>query len=293
MKPKTLLALSMVVFGTIGLFVRLIPLSSQEIALYRAILAGLVIFLYLKIKGRPLGMKEHRATLPRLLISGVMMGLNWLFLFEAYRHTTVAIATICYYMAALIVTVLSPLIFKEKSSPFQLLCFALSLLGLVLMLLQPGESEAKDHRMGILFGLMAAFLYAGVIIMNKLIPGIPGTQRTVIQFLGAIGVLAPYSLLGGSLKIMQIDMRGLLLMLTVGIFHTGITYCWYFEAVRHLKGRQIALMSFLDPLVAVLLSALALKEALSPLQMLGGLMVILFTYLSERGQNAQPDTEPA
>ena len=82
-------------------------------------------------------------------------------------------------------------------------------------------------------------------------------------------------------------------MLAVGVFHTGITYCWYFEAVRQLEGRQIALMSFLDPLVAVLLSALTLTEALSPLQMLGGLMVVLFTYLSERGQSRQPEPEPS
>ena len=191
MKPRALLALSMVVFGTIGLFVRLIPLKSHEIALYRAVLAGLVIFLFQKAKGRPPGIGRYRAALPRLLLSGVMMGLNWVFLFEAYRHTTVAIATICYYMAALLVTVLSPLIFKEKSSPFQLLCFALSLLGLVLMLLQPGAGAPADHRLGILFGLLAAILYAGVIIMNKLIPGVPGTERTLIQFLGAVGVLLP------------------------------------------------------------------------------------------------------
>lgn len=282
MKPRMLLALSMVVFGTIGLFVRFIPLSSGEIALYRALLAAVTILIYLKASGKGLKLSQIGPALPKLLLTGMVMGLNWVLLFEAYRHTTVAIATICYYMAALIVTVLSPLIFRERSSPFQLLCFGLSLVGLVLMMNVTEGSTASNHLLGILLGLAAALLYATVIISNKLIKGTPGIHRTLIQFFGAILVLIPYSLLSEPLRIGQLSLPGIALMLTVGIFHTGITYCWYFTAIQQVPGREIALMSFLDPLVAVLLSAVVLRESLSPLQGLGGLMILLFTWLSER-----------
>lgn len=280
MKPRLLFILSMLIFGSIGLFVRQLPLSSAEIALYRAILAALSIGLYMKLSGKPFHYQLIRPRLKLLLFTGLLMGLNWVLLFEAYRHTTVSVATLCYNMAALIVTLLSPLLFKERNTGIQWFCFLMALLGLALIV--GADFGSREGSLpGVLLALAAALLYATVILLNKLNAQLPGTQRTLVQFLGAVAVLLPYSLLSGGFSLHRLSLQGVALMLTLGIFHTGITYLWYFSAVGSLKGREIALLSFLDPLVAVLLSALVLREPFGPLQALGGLMILLFTYLSE------------
>lgn len=288
MKPRLLFILSMLIFGSIGLFVRALPLSSGEIALYRAILAALSIALYIRLSGRPFLLQLIRPHLTLLLFTGLLMGLNWVLLFEAYRHTSLSVATLCYNMAALLVTLASPLLFKERNSRFQWLCLLMALLGLALIV-GTDFSGGPGTLTGVLLGLAAAVLYAAVILLNKRMARIPGLQRTLAQFIGAIAALIPYALLSGGFHLGALSLQGAALMLVLGLFHTGLTYSWYFSAIGALKGREIALLSFLDPLVAVLLSALVLREPLSPLQALGGLMILLFSYLSERaGRQAAP-----
>lgn len=281
MNAKLLFIFSMLVFGTVGLPVKLLPLESSEIALYRALLAFGALFIYQMIRGKPMPQEQRRKAMPLMLITGAVMGINWVFLFEAYRHTSISVATLCYYMAALIVTAISPLVFKEKTHRFQLFCFAGSLVGLVLIV-GTDTGTGSNHTLGVVYGLIAAVLYATVITLNKLLPGVDGLQRTLWQFLGAIGVLVPYALIKGSWQLGRLDLAGWALLLLLGLFHTGFTYFCYFTSMQGLRGQEIALLSFLDPLVALIVSAVVLREAISPLQILGGLMILVFSYLSER-----------
>jgi drug/metabolite transporter (DMT)-like permease len=284
-----MLIFSMAVFGTLGLFVRSIPLPSAELALWRAVLAALLIGLYLLLTRQPLPLRSLGRDLPLLLLSGVAMGFNWILLFEAYRYTTVSVATLSYYFAPVLVTLACPLLFRERITARGWVCFAASSLGLVLVTGIGDTSCGTSHLTGILFGLGAATLYATVILLNKFIRRVGGIQRTFLQFLAAILVLLPYVLLQGDLQVGALNTTGWILLAVVGLFHTGVTYCLYFSSLRELPGQKAAILSYIDPLLAVLLSVLVLHEPMSLPQIAGGILILGFTLLNELPGKKKPE----
>lgn len=265
--------LSMAVFGTLAPFVRQISVSSGELALYRAILGAALIGAYLLIKRENPFRAGLRREILLLLLSGGAMGINWILLFEAYRYTTVSTATLCYYFAPVIVTILSPVLFREALTPKQIVCFLMATLGLVLIT----GVEGRGSLTGILFGLGAAAFYAAVILLNKYIRHTAGIQRTFLQFLAAIVILIPYVAATGGVTLSRLNTMGWVCLLVVGLFHTGITYCLYFSSLKAIPGQSAAILSYIDPLVAVLVSVTVLKEPLSAQQALGGALILGFT----------------
>lgn len=262
MKAKIQIIGSMAAFGTIGAFVRHIPLASGELALYRAIIAAIAILVWLigsgacqkfrsrsldTIPKKPAGLSELRKDLPLLFLSGAAIGINWILFFEAYRYTTVALATMSYYFAPVIVTAASPFIFKEVLTPKQVFCFIMSTLGLLLVIGVSGGRGSNDL-LGIFFGLGAAFFYAGVVLLNKGIRRISGIHRTFLQFIAAIAVLVPYVCMTGGFHLGALNAEGAVNLVVVGVFHTGVCYCVYFSSLRHLKGQEAAILSYMDPL---------------------------------------------
>lgn len=280
MTPRLMLIVSMAVFGTLGPFVRNIPVSSGELALYRAVLAALLIAAYLAVTGQNIPFAQIKKEVPLLLASGVAMGINWILLFEAYRYTTVSAATLAYYFAPVIVTVVCPILFHEKLTGKQVLCFVMSTLGLVLIT-GTGSLRGGHDGIGILFGLGAAVFYAAVILLNKFIKNVDGIHRTFLQFLAAIVTLTPYVLLTGGVTLGSLNGTGWVNLLIVGLVHTGVTYCLYFSAIKSLPGQKAAILSYIDPLVAVLISVAVLGEAMTPQQLAGGVLILGFTLWNE------------
>ena len=279
--PRGLLILSMAIFGTIGLFVRCVPLPSAELALYRAVLAALLIGTVLLVRGQRIPLAAIKRELWLLFLSGAAMGINWILLFEAYKYTTVSMATLSYYFAPVLVTAVSPLLFRERLGGRQLLCFGMSTLGLVLII-GAGGGGGNDT-VGVLFGLGAAAFYATVILLNKFIQNVGGLDRTFLQFLSAIAVLLPYVLLSGGVTLGSLDGAGWVYLLIVGLFHTGVTYTMYFSSLPALPGQSVAILSYIDPLVAVLLSVTVLREPMTLWQAVGGALILGFTLLNEIG----------
>ena len=272
---------AMTVFGTIGLFVRAIPLSSGEIALYRALAALLLLAGYMLITKKKISFKDAKKESLLLFVSGAAMGFNWILLFEAYKYTSVSVATLAYYFAPVIVTVVCPILFKEKMGAKQWICFGMSTIGIFLLTGIGGFSSDTRNLIGILFGLGAALLYASVVLLNKYIKRTENVQRTFLQFVAAAAVLLPYVFLTGGTKIFTLDAKGWIALATVGIVHTGISYCIYFSSIKNLSGQQTAILSYIDPLVAVLLSVFILKEKITPWQIIGGALILGFTLWNE------------
>lgn len=272
---------SMAIFGTIGLFVRMISVSSAELALYRAVIAAVMLTGYFLVSRTPLHLGQNKKELPLLLLSGAAMGFNWILLFEAYKYTTVSVATLSYYFAPVIVTVACPLLFKEKMGPMQWLCFGMSTLGLALITGLGDLSAGSSHLIGIAFGLGAAVLYASVMLLNKRIQGVTGLQRTYLQFLAAIAVLLPYVLCTSGFTLNTLDGMGWVMLLIVGVVHTGMSYCLYFPALNVLPGQETAILSYIDPLLACVLSVTLLGESMTPVQLIGGALILGFTLLNE------------
>ena len=279
--PRVMLIGAMVVFGTIGVFVRNIPLASAEVALYRAVLAATLLAGYFLLSRQKVGLKKLGRELPLLLFSGAAMGFNWILLFEAYKYTTVSAATLSYYFAPVIVTVACPILFREKMGMKQWICFAMSTLGIVLITGIGELSGGGQHLKGIAFGLGAAVLYATVILLNKHIKGVEALDKTAAQMLSATVVLIPYVLLTEKVSALSFTGPSVALLLGMGIVHTGLAYVLYFGSLRKLTAHTAAVFSYIDPVVAVLLSALFLGEKLGLDGILGTLLILGAAVLGE------------
>lgn len=280
-KSRLMIAASMTIFGTIALFVRSISVTSAEIALYRAALATVLLGGFFLATGSKIDLRAIRKELPLLLLSGTAMGINWILLFEAYRYTTVSVATLSYYFAPVIVTLVCPILFKEKMGAKQWVCFVMSTVGIVLITGIGDLSGSNRHFTGILFGLGAAVLYATVVLLNKFIKGVSGAHRTFLQFAAALLTLLPYVLLTSGFTLGNLDASGWISLLVVGIVHSGIAYCLYFSALKDIPGQEAAILSYIDPLVAVAVSVFVLGEQLMLTQLIGGILILGFTLYNE------------
>lgn len=279
--PRVMISIAMVTFGTLGPFVRNIHVASGELALSRAMMAAILLGIYLTVSKQPLNLKQLSRELPLLLLSGMAMGINWILLFEAYKYTTVSVATLSYYFAPVLVTLACPILFREKMGAKQWICFAMSTIGIILITGIGDLSAGSNHLKGIFFGLGAAVLYATVILLNKFIKGVAGIQRTFLQFLAAILILIPYVAFSSGMTLYKLDGLGWACLLIVGLFHTGVTYCLYFSALKELPGQEAAILSYIDPLVAVLISVFVLGEQMTLVQLLGGGLILGFTLWNE------------
>ena len=281
-RPKLYVAVSMAIWGTLGPFTQQIAVSSGELALYRAFLASGLIVIYLILTKQKMDFQAVKKEILLLLLSGIAMGINWVLLFQAYRYTTISAATLSYYFAPVIVTLVCPILFKEKLTKKQVLCFVMSTIGLVLIIGVGSLDSSGTHLIGILYGLGAACLYATVVLLNKFIRNVTGIHRTLMQFFGAIAVLIPYVLVSGGIHLETLDRMGWVCLLIVGLVHTGITYCLYFSALKDLSGQEASILSYIDPLVAIFVSFFLLGESMTPFQMVGGALILGFTLWNEK-----------
>ncbi len=272
---------SMLIFGTIGIVRRYIPLSSAMVALCRGVLGSVFLLIFVLVRGGKLKLPERKATL-WLVLTGAVMGLNWMLLFEAYNYTTVAAATMCYYMQPTIVILLSPLVFRERLGAKKLACVLAAIVGMLFVsgVLSGGAGQMQDLR-GIAFGLGAAALYAAVIILNKKVVVEDIYAKTVIQLAGAALVMIPYVLLTEGVPELTLTAADIGMVLLVGIVHTGITYALYFGSMQRLKAQTVAVLSYIDPVFALLLSAAVLHERLTPLGIVGAVLILGSALISE------------
>lgn len=271
----------MIIFGTIGICRRYIPLPSDALAFSRGILGGVFLLLVLKTRGQRFRREQiGRKNFLLLVVTGALIGLNWILLFEAYNYTTVAVATLCYYMQPVIVMLLSPIVLKERMTGKQMLCVIVAVIGMVLVSGVIGGG-APGNLKGVALGLGAAVLYASVVLLNKLIIGVPAFEKTIIQLFSAAVMMLPYMAAAGNLHAYELPLIGIVLFLTVGVVHTGIAYALYFGSIERLPARTCALMSYIDPVTAVVLSAVLLHEPMGIAGMIGTIMIIGSAIYSE------------
>ncbi len=286
MRSRLPVIAAMVIFGTIGIFVKYIPLPSSVIAVARGLIGAAFLLLTMLLTGKKPDRTAIKANLWLLIVSGGFIGINWILLFEAYRHTTVATATLCYYLAPVFVVLLSPLVLKEKLSAVKGVCAVVAVLGMVFVsgvFDQGGLNMAQMP--GILCGVGAAAFYAGVVLLNKKMKPIRAMDCTFIQLAAAALVLLPYTLLTENYAALTLEPLGIVLLVAVGIVHTGVAYAMYFGSVHKLPAQTVAIFSYIDPVVAILLSALLLQEPMSVWSWVGAILVLGSTFISELTSN--------
>ena len=271
--------LAVVLYGTIGMCLRWVNLPSELTAMCRGVIgAGVILLVQLLRRERP-DRGAIRRNLGWLLLSGVCLGLNWIFLFAAYMKTTVAVASLCNYMAPLIVIVVAPLLLRERLDARKLPCVAAALLGIVLV---SGVSEgAGGEPAGVALGLAAAGCFVGIVLCNRKLRGIRAMDRAVVQLLVSALTILPYVLVHNRSTALSLDLRSALLVLMLGAVHTGAAYCLYFSGMGSLPVQSVAILGYLEPLVSVLCSALLLGEPMGGRTWLGAALILSAAVVSE------------
>lgn len=269
---KMKLVIAMLIVGSIGIFVHFIAMPSAVVAAARAFIGTLFLLLTIISKRTAIQWKFVKQNAIYLIISGAAIGFNWIFLFEAYQYTTVAVATLCYYMAPAFVILLAPFVLKEKLTPLNILCTFFAILGAVLISGVLGDSGA--NLTGVFYGLLAAVLYASIMILNKKMKGLSGLELTFFQLTVATFVMLPYVLMTEDLVNLLWTRQAMSLLLIVGILHTGLVYQLFFSAMNQLPAQTSSLLSYIDPITAIFLSAWLLQENLSPIQFIGTVLIL-------------------
>ena len=279
MNGKGKILTSMAIFGTVGIFVRFIPMASAAIAFCRGVLGCVFLLLLMAVTGKKPNLADIKRNSWILAISGAAIGINWILLFEAYRHTTVAIATICYYLAPAFVTLASPLL-GEKLSGKKLGCIGVAMAGMVFV---SGvfQGNAGGSLLGVILGVGAAIFYASVILMNKTFSPIGAYDRTLCQLAAASLVIVPYLLLSGGVTSAEMTTLGWVMLGIVGIVHTGFAYALYFGGIGEVNAQTAAILSYLDPVLSILLSALVLRERLDVFSIIGAVLILGSALYSE------------
>jgi len=275
MKDKIIFIISMFIFGTIGIFRKFIPLDSAVISFSRGVIGTLFLVLFLLIRKDEINLKELKKYSLLLIVSGCLIGINWLFLFESYKYTSVATSTLCYYMAPIFVMFASPFVFKEKLNVVNIVCMMLAFIGMVFVsgVFETGLND-KNTIIGVLYGLAAAVFYAIVVIINKKIKVENAFYKTLIQLFFSAIILIPYLIINRSFDGTELNFKVLILILIVGIIHTGIAYVLYFGSMTKVKTQFISLFSYVDPVVAIILSAIILKEQMTFLGIIGAVLIL-------------------
>ena len=270
MKNYVMYRVSLLIFGSNGVFAAHIGLSSAEIVCMRTLIGSAALILVLLISRTKLDWAVMKREALKLVAAGVCLGVNWALLFEAYKLMSVSMATLTYYTAPIIVLLLSPLLLKEKQGARAYIGMAAAVVGLVLAV---GLSDTAVTAAGLVVGLGSAVFYAGLIIFNKKIDGVTGLPLTTIEMVIAACVMLPYVLLTGGHVGFPPDTEGTLYLLFLCLVNTGLA-CWlYFSSMNRLPARAVALFGYVDPVSALIFSAIFLGEQLGALQILGAVLV--------------------
>ena len=267
-----MIILAMLIWGSLALFVKNVNYTSAEIVLARIVFGLIFLFaIYLFSKK-----KSDRATirryLPRLLITGAAMGMNWMALFEAYNWVDVSIATLCYYVSPIVVMIGSLIFYRERISLARITGTVAAVTGMVIVTgaVMGGEDPTK----GVALGLISACFYASVTLSNKAVRGLTGLEITLGQLIGALIILLPYVLISHEGAWRVPETSELLSLITLGLVHTGVALYLYFSSIQKLPVQSVALLSYVDPLSALGFAALFLGDRLSPMQWVGAALIL-------------------
>ena len=270
-KYLILFVASMVIFGTNGLIVANISLGSAEIVLMRTFLGSLFLLAVVLVK-RSFSFADLKADLIPATMGGAALGLNWVLLFSAYRSAGVGLSTLTYYCGPIIVLALSPVLFKEKLTWNKLLAIAAVAVGMFCITgdIEPGS----DVQTGILFGGGAALLYASLIVANKRVKRLSGLNCAMYELIVAFFVVLIY-LLASNVKLPVIPAaEDIVWVLAIGLVNTGLAYYLYFSSLQKLPGQTVALVCYIDPLTALLVSGAFLGEKLLGVQIAGAVLIL-------------------
>ena len=280
-KKKVQLAITMALFGTIGTFTRFIDMPSGIMCCVRALIASALILAYLYLAGRKPDMKALKSEIGTLAAAGIMLGLDWFFIFEGFRRTTVAVASVCFYTEPVFLMVAAAVFFREKLTRVKIICVFTALAGTALISGLFGGQSGAVGLSGVICSLIAAVFYAGNVLLNRRLRAVKPVDATAAQLVIGGLVILPYSLLTLRSAEMSFTPLSIALLLILAVVHTGLGYIMYYDSAAALSAGTIAVLSYVDPLVSVLLSVLFLREPMTAAVFAGIVLIFGAAFMSE------------
>ena len=269
--------LAMIIWGSVGILARLIPFSSKIIVFYRVLFAFISLSLYTFLKGEyNIDIEDNKIYV--IIATGFFLALNWLFFFKAIKTTTIAAATISYYTSPIILSFLAVFLLKEKMNLKVIISLISSFIGLILIISTNGIDTVSPRLIGIFYGLTAAFFYALFSVTNKMIKAVSSLKLTLIQSGIATLIFIPFIL---PLEIP--DIKSLLLLIFMGVFHTAFALILYLDGLSKVKAHNVGILSYIDPLSAVILAALFFNEIPGYMTIIGAIFILASGYISVKG----------
>lgn len=281
MKSIIQFILSMAIFGTIGLVVRYIDLAASERALLSSSIGCLFLLFIFKLMKKRMTWTVIKKNAIILIFSSVALAGNWVFLYGSYDYTTIANATLGYYFAPIFVMILAPYILKELLVKKKIICIIVAIFGLILIVGEGVQASNINDLMGICFGLTAALFYAALLLLNKFIKNLDKLECTILQLGLAAFLLMPYVFITEGFDVLSVSRNSVPYILILGIVNTGIGFWLFFTGMKNLNGQSIAMLSYVDPFVAIFISAILLHEQMTAIQILGGALLLGSTLMSE------------
>ena len=287
-KERLKLTLISATFGTVGLFTHFIPLSSAAIVFYRALLGGLFIITMIKLSGKEVNVKSMRDNIVVLIFTGFFMALNWVLQFEAFKVSSVAIGTVCYNMMPIFLLIIASFMFNEKITLKSGLCILVATIGVILVSNVVNAGIRSHEVLGCIYGILGAIFYALIVTFNRKLNQIETHDKVIFQFMFSAFIMVFYVLLIEKKSLMfdqslstNTKAIGAICMIVLSFFHTGFCYVHYFNAVSRLKAETVAILTYIDPVVALFLSYFVLKEDMTALQFLGAILILGSTLFNE------------
>ncbi|MCM3386998.1 DMT family transporter [Ureibacillus chungkukjangi] len=262
---------ALLLFGSNGIVASYILLTSYEIVYLRTLIGSIFLIAIFILTKQKLHILKNKAHFMYLLISGVAMGASWIFLFEAFNQIGVNIATLAYYCGPVIVMILSPFLFKEKMTRTKILGFIAVMIGMLCVNVQAFMQGTVS--IGLIFGILSAFMYVIMVVFNKKARSITGLENATGQLVISFFTVAIFIGFKQGFSVNIVD-GNLFPILLLGVVNTGIGCYLYFSSIGKLPVQSVSILGYLEPLSALIFSALILGEQLSLVQM-GGAVLIL------------------
>ena len=269
-KPFIKYIISLLLFGTNGIVASFIDLSSYEIVFFRTLIGSILLIAIFFITGGKPTFHKNKKDLFFIAISGVAMGTSWLFLYEAYAQLGVSVASLCYYCGAVIVMVLSPIVFKERLTAVKIIGFIAAVCGIVLV---NGVGAESINAWGLFCGLMSAVTYSFMVMFNKKSQKVTGLENSMLQLFIAFLSVAIFRTVKNGFCF-SVSRESIIPILILGVINTGIGCYFYFSSIGKLPVQTVAIFGYLEPVSAVVFSVLLLRETISPIQIVGAVLIV-------------------
>lgn len=266
------LILGVSISGTLGVFVKNIPMDNGEIMAIRTFIGGMFLLGIYLLSNRDFSWDKLKSNLPKLILSGSLFGISGLLLFMSYDAIGVGLSSIIYSLNPVFIFIISIIFLKEKFKPKKALGLFIAVLGLLLVN-GLGTGDVLFNR-NLIYGLLAAITYSLMAIINKKIKGLDSMLITIVQLFSASLVVLAYLVYTNKITYTLPSGKGLLFLLIISFIHTGYAMKLYFEGIQNLPTQSVALISYIESLSALISSNIVLRERLSKIEIIGAVMII-------------------